>query len=283
MSRKVIFITIGVGALVMVLFGGYQVSRYMNQSKADAERTITELTQDVNRLMEENDTLTRELDAERGRMKEFAQQIEDITGEIGILDRLAKTDKELLQKYSKTFFLNEHYRPSELIEISSRFRFPENEDIYIHRDVWPFLRAMIEDAEEARVSIAVKSAFRSFDEQKSVKAVHLTTYGTAANQFSADQGYSEHQLGTTVDFTTPELQGALDGFEKTKAYTWLVKNAYKYGFVLSYPEGNSYYQFEPWHWRFVGTSLARRLYRNGESFYGLDQREIDEYLVDLFE
>lgn len=283
MSRKVIFVPIAITALAALLFGGYQTLQYVRQSEVAAKTTIAELTDELSRMVEENDTLARDLASERERMNEFAQQIEDITGEVGILDRLRRTDKELLQKYSKTFFLNEHYRPSQLSEISSKFRFPENEDIYIHREVWPFLRAMIEDAEEARITIAVKSAYRSFDEQKSVKSVHLTTYGTAANQFSADQGYSEHQLGTTVDFTTPELQGALDGFEKTKAYTWLVKNAHKYGFVLSYPEGNTYYQFEPWHWRFVGTSLARRLDRSGEHFYSLEQRDIDEYLVDLFE
>ncbi len=98
-----------------------------------------------------------------------------------------------------------------------------------------------------------------------------------------DQGYSEHQLGTTVDFTTSDIGTSFSGFEQTQAYQWLLDNAYKYGFTLSYPQGNTYYQFEPWHWRFVGKDLAERLHEEGISFYDLSQREINQYLVFLFD
>jgi D-alanyl-D-alanine carboxypeptidase len=75
----------------------------------------------------------------------------------------------------------------------------------------------------------------------------------------------------------------LDGFDKTPAHQWMLKNAYKFGFVLSYPEKNSYYVFEPWHWRFVGTKLARDLRNQDQNFYDLDQRTIDTYLVNVFD
>ena len=112
------------------------------------------------------------------------------------------------------------------------------------------------------------------------------TYGTGANAFSADQGYSEHQLGTAVDLTTQKdgnrFSDASGGFDSTDGYTWMTQNAYKYGFVLSYPKGNSYYIYEPWHWRFVGVALATRLHNEGKNFYDLDQREIDGYLGLMF-
>jgi hypothetical protein len=61
-------------------------------------------------------------------------------------------------------------------------------------------------------------------------------------------------------------------------------NAHRYGFILSYPEGNDFYIFEPWHWRFVGRDLARHLDRNeDETFYTMDQRDINEYLLEIFE
>jgi len=60
-------------------------------------------------------------------------------------------------------------------------------------------------------------------------------------------------------------------------------NAHKYGFTLSYPEGNQYYVFEPWHWRFVGEDLARDLKRDERHFYDLDQRAIDGYLLEIFD
>jgi D-alanyl-D-alanine carboxypeptidase len=108
-------------------------------------------------------------------------------------------------------------------------------------------------------------------------------YGSGANAFSADQGYSEHQLGTAADVTTNTLAGGLDGFDATPAYKWLTANAYKYGFILSYPQGNGYYEYEPWHWRFVGKKLARYLHTTNERFYDLDQRTIDSYLINIFD
>jgi zinc D-Ala-D-Ala carboxypeptidase len=60
-------------------------------------------------------------------------------------------------------------------------------------------------------------------------------------------------------------------------------NAYKYGFTLSYPESNTYYTFEPWHWRFVGEDLARDLRSDKAYFYDWDQRKIDGYLVNIFD
>ena len=112
----------------------------------------------------------------------------------------------------------------------------------------------------------------------------MVRYGSGtANSFSAEQGYSEHQLGTTVDFTTKSLSGKLGGFDKTAEYKWLTENAHKFGFTLSYPPNNSYYTFEPWHWRFVGGDLARYLYNRNLHFYDMAQRDIDEYLIDIFE
>lgn len=279
---KWVLVAVTILALSAVSFVGYQAYGKIKQSEAEAVKTIAELTENLARATEENETLMSALAAEQEKMHLFEEQIEEITGTVGILDRLQKTDKELLQKYSKTYFLNEHYRPSGIEEIPSKYRSPAEDDEYFHEDAYSFLENLLEAAEDDDVSLLVASGYRSFDEQKDVKSSHTVVYGTAANQFSADQGYSEHQLGTTIDFTTESLAGALNGFEKTEAYSWLKKNAHTYGFILSYPEGNTYYQFEPWHWRFVGVDLAKRLYRTEKHFYDLDQREIDEYLVDLF-
>lgn len=109
-------------------------------------------------------------------------------------------------------------------------------------------------------------------------------YGAGtANSFSADQGYSEHQLGTAVDIITPGLGGVLDGFDKTNAYQWMLQNAYKYGFILSFPQNNGYYVYEPWHWRFVGVKIATDLHNQNMHFYDMDQRVIDTYLVSIFD
>lgn len=243
----------------------------------------TSLGERIALLEAENKTLSEALYSEQQRNEEFEDQLDDLEDTLGVLEKLSETDPELLQKYSKVYFLNEHYAPPKFKKIPSEYGYPEDEVHNIHADVYPFLEDLMEDAQDDDIDIRIASAFRSYTEQTSLKSTYTVTYGSGANTFSADQGYSEHQLGTTVDFTTTALNGGLNGFHNTPAYEWLEDNAYKYGFVLSYPEGNAYYQFEPWHWRFVGKDLARYLDRRNMHFYDMSQRDIDEYLVEIFD
>lgn len=223
------------------------------------------------------------LTEEKNRNEEFADQIQDATRTVGKLDKLSKLDPELLMKYSKVYFLNEHFEPGLVEEIPEEFRLKKDEPEYIDAQVFPYLENLLEDAKEDGVELLVVSGYRSYDEQSGLKSAYSVQYGTGANTFSADQGYSEHQLGTTVDFSTTAIGGSLTGFQNTEAYAWLTKYAYKYGFVLSYPEKNGYYIFEPWHWRFVGEDLADDLHDDKKFFYDLDQREIDSYLINIFD
>ncbi len=231
----------------------------------------------------ERDSLQEALTTEQKKNGTFEEQINKITGTVGKLDKLSKTDPQLLQKYSKVFFLNEHYVPAILSSLEKEYVYDESKEFYLTTSVIPFFKKMISVAKEDGVTLFVESAYRSFETQAGLKSQYKVTYGSGANTFSADQGYSEHQLGTTIDFTTTGINGGLGGFEKTPAYTWLTENAHTYGFVLSYPKGNTYYIFEPWHWRFVGVKLARVLHRDGKYFYDLDQRAIDKYLISIFD
>lgn len=256
------------------------------QKEADLAQYGTDLEEirQAFAISEENGSeLFRLLTEEKNKNDVFEEQIEDITGTVGQLDKLSKIDPELLMKYSKVSFLNEHYAPEKVTEIASTFRFKTDEPEYIHSKISRRLNSLLEDAQEDGVSLLVVSGYRSFDEQKSLKSAYSVQYGFGANAFSADQGYSEHQLGTTVDFTTTEIGGGLNGFETSKAYTWLIEHAHEYGFVLSYPKDNAYYIFEPWHWRFVGEDLADDLHDDGKYFYDLEQREIDKYLISIFD
>lgn len=245
---------------------------------------VSALQNDLSASQEENTLLTEAYEREKNKNSEFEDQIREIAGTVGTLEKLAKTDPELLQKYSRVYFLNEHYFPSRLTEIDHEYSYNPDKVLEIHAKVWPNLEDLLEEAKEDGVDLEIVSAYRSFGTQASLKSQYDVTYGEGtANQFSADQGFSEHQLGTTVDFTSPEESAPFVSFEGTEAYEWLQDNAHKFGFVLSYPENNSYYIFEPWHWRFVGEDLAEDLHENGNNFYDMDQRKIDEYLVNLFD
>jgi LAS superfamily LD-carboxypeptidase LdcB len=268
-----------------------KISLINSDIKLIAENLLVTTEKLQGNIAQTHSDLTSALDDEKKNVSEieallgtYKQEVGDITGTVSNLEKLSKTDPELLQKYSKVFFLNEHYAPARLVEIPDNYEYDKTRFSKLDSQVWPYLENMLKASIADGLEIYIYSAYRSFDEQSALKNQYSVIYGSGtANQFSADQGYSEHQLGTTIDLITIGIGGTVDGFEKTMAYKWLQGNAFKYGFVLSYPDNNDYYIFEPWHWRFVGFKLATKLHNDGKNFYDLDQREIDEYLVNLFE
>jgi zinc D-Ala-D-Ala carboxypeptidase len=235
-------------------------------------------------LLGQNAMLEETVKGTNEQNRTIVDQVNNVSGLIGSLDKLSKTDPQLLQKYSKVFFLNEHYVPESLTAINPKYTFNKKIEYKIHSQVHRYLEGLLTSAEQNGLSLLVISAYRSFDTQADLKSHYKTVYGAGtANQFSADQGYSEHQLGTAVDFTTATIGSTYNGFDKSAEYEWLKANAHKFGFILSYPEGNQHYVFEPWHWRYVGVDLATRLHSEGKYFYDFDQRVINTYLLRLFE
>jgi len=261
--------------------------RAAQQAAADrltASSTITDLRTNLADVRDELEELADDYRDERDKNDEFEDQLRDLAGTVDEFQKLNEIDEELLAKYSKVSFLNENYIPSRLKQIDDEWILPGKKDQYFHGDALKFLEDLLERAERDGHDLRVISAYRSFDEQNELKGQFTQIYGEGANAFSADQGFSEHQLGTTVDLTTPAIGGTFQSFGDTEAFEWLQKNAYKYGFILSYPEGNNFYIYEPWHWRFVGRDLARDLNRSSQTtFYTMDQREIDKYLLEIFD
>jgi D-alanyl-D-alanine carboxypeptidase len=263
----------------------------LNTTKQEYASTSRSLLNNIDTLTQLLATTTSERDDLEANLRDEQQlialmrtQIESVAGAVDVLQKLNDTDRELLEKYSRIYFLNENYVPKSLTPIPDTAVVEPEKEKLVLTDVWPFLHGMLEAASSTGIDLRVISAYRSFGVQGTLKSSYLVTYGSkTANKFSADQGYSEHQLGSTVDFTTAALGTKFTNIEKTPAYQWLLDNAYKYGFILSYPPANTYYVFEPWHWRFVGKELARDLHDNKKYFYDLSQREIDTYLVSLFD
>ncbi|MEX1294972.1 MAG: M15 family metallopeptidase [Candidatus Limnocylindrales bacterium] len=130
------------------------------------------------------------------------------------------------------------------------------------------LRALAKAARRAGKPLAVRSAWRSYDYQKALFASYVGTYGySQALKFSARPGHSEHQLGTTVDFTVGPGVPLSTKFGDSPSGKWLARNGWKYGFIMSYPKGMkkwSCYGYEPWHWRYFGRDLAEKIHRSGQ-------------------
>lgn len=283
-SKKHLFVALA----VLLTFGAIAYAEYkytfLKNQKNELELILENTRKELEQSKNENANLNTSLSGEKNRNDAFQEQIGEISSTVGVLEKIKATDKELLQKYSKVYFLNENYLPSKLILIDTKYLFNKSKETYIHERVWPHLQDMLEAGARADINIKIISAYRSFNDQISLKSTYKTLYGSGANAFSADQGYSEHQLGTTLDLDRESSVGTLStSFGTTKTFEWLKANAYKYGFVLSYPKENTFYQYEPWHWRFVGLELAKRLHDDGKYFYEIDQREIDKYLANFFD
>lgn len=275
----------GVLAVVLAagLAGGGSFGWQLYQKNIRLSEDNTQLQKLLKITQEDLASTTTRLQNETNRTNYLAEQVSTIASSVGTLEKLSRTDKELLKKYSKVYFLNEHYVPTSLATITPAF-LSNHESQKIHAGVWPYLEKMLNDASTTGVDLRINSAYRSFGTQAKIKAGYKITYGAGtANRFSADQGYSEHQLGTTVDFDTPSIKGDFSKFSQTDAFNWLTANAYRYGFIMSYPKNNTYYQYEPWHWRFVGVALATKLHEENKRFYDYPQRLIDLYLISIFD
>lgn len=267
------------------IYGYYYYSNQLASTTAAYEKDEDELAARDAALASTtaaNASLKQNLDAQVQTNTAYGQQVATISSTVGDLSKLAALDPQLLAKYSKIYFLNENYKPVQLATITPGYTYEKSRTYKFEADALPFLERMLSDASATNLRVA--SSYRSFGEQAALKSSYKVTYGAGtANSFSADQGYSEHQLGTAADFTTPTVGGTFVGFDKTTAYQWLTDNAYKYGFILSYPKNNAYYTYEPWHWRFVGVKLATMLHIEHQDFYSLDQRQITPYLITIFD
>jgi len=134
------------------------------------------------------------------------------------------------------------------------------------------LRAMARASRDADAEIAVRWAYRSYGEQAGAFAHWTRQAGyERALRISARPGHSEHQLGTALDFRSADSLLApweYRDWGDTAAGAWMARNSWRYGFLLSYPRGMSdetCYDYEPWHFRYVGRELAAAVQESGQS------------------
>ena len=135
------------------------------------------------------------------------------------------------------------------------------------------MNKMFADAKALGLNIYLSSGFRSYNTQKIIYNNYVSYDGKEiADTYSARPGHSEHQTGLAFDVNQVD-----DTFIGTPEANWLSDNCYLYGFILRYPNGKTNetgYKYESWHFRYVGTELASKLYNNGdwitlEDYFGI--------------
>lgn len=197
---------------------------------------------------------------------------------------LAQVSKEESHKLMRA------YAPRDLVSVPKDLTWNKSGTTeQLRKEVLAAFIEMTEEAKKSSVTLKIYSGYRSFDQQCSTYSSkfakfkdrfkteeELTQY---VQSVSAIPGRSEHQLGATFDLVYPSLGATLSYPDikdrcpnnKCKEYEWLLNNAHNFGFAMSYPrlsknlniEGNeiTQYNFEPWHWRYIGIESAQELFK----------------------
>ncbi len=141
----------------------------------------------------------------------------------------------------------------------------------INKDIWPYLKAMIDDARKEGVNLSVWSPYRSYNiqqmlfnrqKQKQIEAgVPESEADAKAASIVARPGTSEHHTGLAADINMAD-----DAFENTPMYAWLTEHCQDYGFIMRYPKDKidvTGVIYESWHYRFVGINVAKDIKNKG--------------------
>jgi len=140
-------------------------------------------------------------------------------------------------------------------------------NIEVHIDMRDSLLKMREEAKNDGIYLVFLSGYRSINLQNdifySLKSIRNQEAAERA-RVSAPPGYSEHSTGFAIDIgdaTQRETDFETD-FENTDAFRWLIKNAAKFHFKLSFNKDNKYIDYEPWHWRYEGSIEALKVFES---------------------
>lgn len=176
----------------------------------------------------------------------------------------------LLAKVNKDFKLVNDYIPTDLIDLNAdKLLYTNVAGIMLREEAGDSLAVMLSALKEVTgKNVVIASGYRSYIDQYKQYASWVRSMGQEeADKVSARPGYSEHTLGTSVDFMSEDSGfDFTNDFDQTIAGKWLKENSYKYGFVQSYPEGKETqtgYNYEAWHYRYIGIENAQELKDGG--------------------
>lgn len=162
---------------------------------------------------------------------------------------------------NKTNVLRSNYTPKNLVKLNIEFLSDtSNESRCMEKKAADSLEDLVTTAKKENIILIGSSAYRSYKSQLRILKEETDKKGVDyADKYVAKPGQSEHQSGLAVDVTN-----RVRCFDKTsKEAQWLANNAYKFGFILRYPDGKediTGYNYEPWHIRYVGKDIAKEIY-----------------------
>lgn len=180
---------------------------------------------------------------------------------------IIQNPKNVMILVNKQFNLPGGYEPDPLVKPAVSFSYGnlELEKSYMRQDAATALEKLFSGAKQAGIELFAVSGYRSYDRQSQVFEAEVNRVGKdKAVQAVALPGSSEHQTGLAMDISSRSANMELsEKFGETKEGKWVTENAHRYGFILRYPKGKENitgYQYEAWHFRYVGVNAATVIY-----------------------
>ena len=190
-------------------------------------------------------------------------------------DRRRPAADDLWPEVTASFGLDPNYVPGDLVKLGNYLPGSVTlPDMLLRQDAAKALGLLVKAMKADGLAPTVLSSYRSYFEQAVAHQRWVVDDPANADRISALPGHSEHQLGTAVDFGSPEMPDltgdTTDKFSPLFAQTgeglWLAAHAHEYGFTLTNPPGAEALTglaYEPWHYRYVGVDLATYLHTSG--------------------
>ena len=167
----------------------------------------------------------------------------------------------LLNKYN---LVSKSYKPKNLVQVSTEYA---KENILLTEETKNQFILMAEAAKKENLTLYAISGYRDYTYQENLYNNYYSIDGNKANEYSSKPGHSEHHTGLAIDISNKTT--SYEEFDKTEEFTWMQENAHKYGFILRYPEdktNETLYQYEPWHYRYVGIKISTYIKKHNISF-----------------
>ena len=181
-----------------------------------------------------------------------------------------KDPNSLTALVNKHRYISKDYVPDDLVDIEDGYANNMFGVKEIRKETYEHFKKMVDAAKKEDIIFYAESAYRDYDYQKTLYNDYVeTNRQEEADKYAAKAGFSEHQLGTTLD-----IANVWTIEEGDKEYNWIEKNGYKYGFIFRYKkkyEDITGYAEEGWHIRYVGVEAATEIHKKGISF--------DEYWI----
>lgn len=176
------------------------------------------------------------------------------------------TSKDYLLLTNKFHRLGETYEPEDLVNVKNWYAY--GTDSKLRNEAYDKFISMYNKAKEDGQDIIINSSYRTYKYQEDLYNRYLKTIGQKETDATAARaGFSEHQTGLTMDVTTYGANNST--FESTEEFAWLTDHAHEYGFILRYPKDKEYitgYNYEPWHYRYVGIEVATYIHEHNITF-----------------